>query len=306
MTFGSQTHSSLLHAGPRAYPDSGLINSSMYHVLYLTNQPAETLDIFKYSNLSGYPPTNPGTPYVLSSSNRGHTHYLMHNPYHKTELASFGLRPETAFMCGWFTICSPNKAVQALYSQYWQALNEPGVLRIGIQARLGDDVFQKQTGDLGDAQLAIAAPYFQCADTLEKAFATPGQKVLWYLISDALPLRVAAKKKYGDKLLTDTATATQHVDCRTFNPEACSKDAMDLSIQHSIGQLLTFSMADFHITSKESGFGRMGAWMSGKYGNMYEFDVVEKWGIPPPNFTVACNPHKPTSHETSSRTWAQV
>jgi hypothetical protein len=209
-------------------------------------------------------------------------------------------------MCGWFTICAPNMAVQALYRKYWEALSEPGVLRIGIQVRLGDDVFTKQGTNLGLAQLAVASPYFACAEKLETAFAVPGQKVIWYLISDALQLRVAAKQKYGDKLLTDTATATQHVDCRTFNPESCSKEAMDLSIQHSIGQLLTFSLADFHIVVKESGFGRLGAWMSGKFDNLFEFDVVEKWGIPPPDFTVACNPLKPTTYELSSRTWAQV
>jgi hypothetical protein len=278
----------------------------MYHILYLSNQHEKTLDIFKHSNLSGYPPTNPDIPYVLSSSNRGQTHYLMHNPYHKSELASYGLRPETAFMCGWFSICAPNTAVQVLYGKQWETLSQPGVLRIGIQARLGDGVFTKQDSNLGASQLAVAALYFACAEKLEKAFAVPGQKVVWYLISDALPLRVAAKQKYGDKLLTDTTTVTQHVDCQTFNPDSCSKEAMDLSMQHSIGQLLAFSLADYHITATESGFGRMGAWMSGKFGNLFEFDVVEKYGVPPPNITVACDPHRPTTYAFSSRTWAQV
>jgi hypothetical protein len=209
-------------------------------------------------------------------------------------------------MCGWFTICAPNSAVQALYRSYWEALSDPDVLRIGIQVRLGDDVFKAQASNHAEAQFALASPYFKCAETIEQAFAAPGQKVLWFLMSDALPLRAAAKQRYGAKLLTDTSTVTQHADCKSFNPGACSKDAMDTAIQHSIGQLLTFSLADFHIMSKESGFGRMGAWMAGRYDNLFEFDVVEKWGIPPPAFADACNPQRPTTYEKSSRTWAQV
>jgi hypothetical protein len=209
-------------------------------------------------------------------------------------------------MCGWFTLCAPNSAVQALYRPYWDALSEPDVLRIGINVRLGDAVFRQQHESLGDSQLAVAAPYFECAEILEKAFAVAGQKVLWYLTADAMPLRVAAKAKYGAKLLTDTTTVTQHPDCWSHNPESCNKAAMDLSIQHAIGQLSTFSMADFHIMPKESGFARLGAWMSGKYDNLFEFDVTEKWGIPPPSLTTACDPKKPTTYEFSSRSWAQV
>jgi hypothetical protein len=204
-------------------------------------------------------------------------------------------------MCGWFTLCAPNTAVQALYRPYWEALSEPGVLRIGINVRLGDAVFRQQHESLGDSQLAVAAPYFECAEILEKAFAVAGQKVLWYLTADAMPLRVAAKAKYGAKLLTDTTTVTQHPDCWSHNPESCNKAAMDLSIQHAIGQLSTFSMADCHIMPVLSGFGRLGAWMSGKYDNLFEFDLS-----PPPDLNVVCSPQHPTSHEASSRTWAHV
>lgn len=212
---------------------------------HMTNQGQNGLTMFRKSNLSNYPPDNPGIPYVMSASNRGRTHSLMHNPYHQKELSSYGLRPETAFMCGWFTLCAPNTAVQALYQSYWDALSEPGLLRIGINARLGDAVFKQQNDNLGDAQLVAAAPYFECATKLENAFAVPGQKVVWYLMADALPLRAAAKRKYGAKVLTDTTTVTQHPDSRQHNPASCNKAAMDLSIQHSIGQLFTFSLADY-------------------------------------------------------------
>lgn len=288
-------------AGARNIPEHGPVNTSMYFPLHLINQPESVLDMFKHTNLSLFPGSQPEVPFVVSASNRGHTFHLMHNPYHRQELSAYGLRPETAFMCGWFAICSPNAKVQELYQNYWEALREPGAFRIGINARLGDAVFTQQNEDLGDAQLALAAPYFTCAEKLEKAYAVPGQKVLWYFMADALPLRKAAKLKYGSKLLTDIATVTQHPDCRKHNPASCNKEAMDLSIQHSLGQLFTYSLADFHIMPQDSGFGRLGAWMSGRYDNIFEFNL-----LPPPDLHIVCDPKQPTAHAVSAQTGALV
>jgi hypothetical protein len=48
-----------------------------------------------------------------------------------------GLRPEEAFMCGFFALCRPNAAVQQLYYEpFWRPLLQPHVLSIGIQVRL--------------------------------------------------------------------------------------------------------------------------------------------------------------------------
>jgi hypothetical protein len=47
---------------------------------------------------------------------------------------ALGLRPEEAFMCGFFALCRPNAAVQQLYYQpFWKPLLQPNVLSIGIQ-----------------------------------------------------------------------------------------------------------------------------------------------------------------------------
>jgi hypothetical protein len=35
------------------------------------------------------------------------------------------------------------------------------------------------------------------------------------------------------------------------------------------GEMLSFSLADYHIITRSSGFGRVGAWLSGRWGNLY-------------------------------------
>jgi hypothetical protein len=36
------------------------------------------------------------------------------------------------------------------------------------------------------------------------------------------------------------------------------------------GEMLTFSLTDYHIITQSSGFGRVGAWLSGRWGNLFE------------------------------------
>jgi hypothetical protein len=49
--------------------------------------------------------------------------------------------------------------------------------------------------------LAVAEGYFKCAAALEKAKSV-GRPVLWFLLSESLELRRAAKERYGSKYLT--------------------------------------------------------------------------------------------------------
>lgn len=132
----------------RSYPREGPVNSTMYNMTYVVNQAMNhgtKFGLFHDRNLTSYPFDNAEVPYVISVSNRGQTYKLASNPYHSGQLWSFCLTPETVYMCGFFHLCSPNSAVQDLYKRYWEALSRPGVLKIGIMARVGDSVFQGKT-----------------------------------------------------------------------------------------------------------------------------------------------------------------
>lgn len=263
------------------------------------NGTTELLEWLQYQNLTAYPADRPRITYIISSSNRGASYKMLHNPFHRNQFWQMGLRPQDGFMCGFFYLCAPNTAVRRLYQQsFWQPLQQPGVLKIGIQVRFGDRMMMAGSSTYTPLLMNLAAPYFECATRIEQAFAAPGQKVIWYLLSDAAALRRAAKDKFGDKLLTDTGLEILHTDCkRNSNTSACSTSVMDDALRHSVGSILSFSLCDFHVITSVSGFGRTGAWLSGKWSNLYEVKFGDSKG---------CNPWYPTPPETSSAHWSGV
>lgn len=186
----------------RYFPNEGLINSTMYNMTYVVNQAMEhgtKFGFFHDQNLTNYPPSNSEVPYVIAASNRGQTYKLALNPYHRQQLWSFGLTPETAYMCGFFYLCSPNTAVQELYKPYWEALSRPGLLKIGIMVRVGDSVFQGNAqSDNATAIQLVDGPgdvYFRCAAAFENAYRVPGQEVVWYLMSDSLGFSTGSQEQ---------------------------------------------------------------------------------------------------------------
>jgi hypothetical protein len=294
------------YMGERGYPGHkrflpASLDPATYQMLYLVNGPSKNLTAYQNSNISSM--LNPDPAYLLASSNRGRTWAMANNPHHKQQFWGYGVPPEEAFMCGFFFLCSPVSAVYQYYRKYWDALQEPGVLKIGIQIRLGDSVFKgAEREQAAEETLRSGAEWFECAKRLEKAYAAPGQKVVWYLNSDSQQLRKAAKAVYGDKVITDDELKMTHPDCHQDQPHSkfyssssnssivCHQAAMDVALQHSLGAMLTFSLTDYHIITKASGFGRLGAWMSGRWGNIYQ--VARGQGT--------CSPGKPIPFQESA------
>jgi hypothetical protein len=236
------------------------MTASKYQILHAINE----VEFYSGSNLSSL--MEPDPEYILGACNRGRTYHLAHNPYYKQQLGDFGVNPINMFMCGFFALCSPVDPIVDYYKTFWDVLSAPGTLRIGVQVRTGDHVFGDGESDsIPEEALAQGDSWFQCAQAIEDKFATPGQPVLWFLNSDSKQLRKAAKAKYGAKLVTDDELSMTHPDCViNKDKQSCEQSAMDLSFQHSLGSILTFSMVDYHVISTHSGFGRLGAWLSGR------------------------------------------
>eukprot|EP00878_Enallax_costatus_P034099 GHUV01037724.1.p1 GENE.GHUV01037724.1~~GHUV01037724.1.p1 ORF type:complete len:222 (-),score=30.36 GHUV01037724.1:334-999(-) len=221
----------------------------------------------------------------------------MSNSHHRTQLWHYGLTAENAFMCGFFYLCKPNSAVTTLYERYWEGMSDPDVLKIGIQVRLGDWVFSSDQAPDVSKLLASAANHLDCAQKIEKVYALPGQRVIWYFMSDSLDLSKAVQQKYGSKVLTETKFRPGHVDCRLSknNPHACDTSEVNLALQHALGQIMTFSKADYHVYSRHSGFGRVGAWLSGKHDNLFEIGE-----------STQCDPMKPAMPSKSAHQWSRI
>ena len=159
-----------------------------------------------------------------------------------------------------------------MFRQTWEAMANPDVLKIGIQVRIGDKVFSNQnlSNANDEAAWASVAPFFKCADEIAKTRARPGQPVLYYLISDSIGLRRLAKTKLGDKLLTDVDTPSEHVAC--IGGGSCDTGEQVSALRRAVGDLISFSMANYHVYTKSSGFGRLGSWMSFAWHHQYAID----------------------------------
>jgi hypothetical protein len=208
---------------------------------------------------------------IVVATNRGRVWNLFDNPHHIGELLDFGLRPDTAFACAFRYLFRPRPEVVADFQPTWDRLADPAVLAIGIQVRIGDQVFRGIENDTGEDAWRSAAPYFECAAEIERSRALSGQTVLYFLVSDSLALRRMAKARLGDKVLTDVDTPSAHSTC--FDGGACTLDAQVRALRQAAGDMLSFSKADYHVYTDGSGYGRVGAWMSLHWHHQYAVSV---------------------------------
>jgi hypothetical protein len=275
------------YEGSRAYERS---LAETFHPLYMINKPYEG---FGNANLSDYAPK---IPYIVSSSNRGQVWQLFHNPYHKQQLYAMGLTPESAVPCAFLFLCQPNEVVATYYAPYWDRLaaaNAAG-LTIGIHIRVGDQSFSKHDDAAASRMLLEFQHFFACAEAIESAFGKGSLPVTWYLMSESRALRRAAAAKYGKKLITDVDAQNAHPDCSYINKEACNNKAMAEAMQHSIGNMYTFSLAQYHVIGARSGFGKFGAILSARWDHMY---IANEAGP-------ACDPVSPATLASISKAWS--
>jgi hypothetical protein len=247
---------------------------------------------FSESNLSMQPSGHEKVPWVFFASNRGRTYKLYYNKNHQCYFEEQGLRPERMAACAFDFLFRPNAHTLLLMQPYLEALNQPGVMKIGINIRVGDSAFLNDT-----VPIRQYMPYFDCAQEIEDSRRLPGQQVVWFLISESLSLRQAARDLFGEKVLTDLKTPAIHPDCRSHNSDQCTHNLMAFAMQSSAAQVLTFRMADAHVFSKHSGFGRLGAWLSTECNSSYE---IHDPNLMPPFHSANVQPRKCGIHDYDS------
>ena len=276
------------YVGDRSY-DRAVIDTSRFWPVYMVNdfdavdellglqwkEPKEGTPHFSDFNMRESPRGHGEAPVVILSSNRGRAFRLFESPQYRQKLFDFGLRPETCIACAFHYLFRPNAQVEELYGDTFRRLADNSILTIGIAVRVGDEVFGSGDEEQEESHLwSIAEPYFDCASQIESTRAQAGQRVLIYLISESRKLRQLAKKRLGEKILTDVSTRYDHPDDVhnrniTVSGPASKKKALDRAMQHAVGQVLAFSMADFHVFTSQSGFGRLGAWLNFGWHHLY-------------------------------------
>ena len=264
------------YTGNRSY--SSGINTNVYWPMFWVNNDPE-VEFFLSSNVSKHPFDHENVTILFIASNRGRIIRLFDNPYHRTQLFRLGLRPETALKCLFNFLFSPSDALRRAMRREFTTLQATDVLKISINVRVGDSVFDPAYDDLTTTLLPYE-PFFNCALQIEEFARLPNQRVVWYFTSDSLRLRQLVKQKYGDKVLTEEKLRYVHGDCGDFAAKRygnCTREAHDFSIRMAAGQIYAMSMCDYHVVSLMSGFGRFAAVLSHYWHNVYQVHTGNRY-----------------------------
>jgi len=183
-------------------------NNMSFYPMHLVND--EQL-MYMNKNLSEIIPNMNNINVILYSGNRGRTISSFKNIFHKNQLLSMGLRPETTFSCLFHYLFRINKNkvctqphCKIIYNTI-SNLNPINHTVIGIHVRLPDAVFRNEN----TASISTTKFHFRCAE--EYAASLPkSQKWTFFLVTNSMRLRNIAKSYYKNKIITDTYATIQH------------------------------------------------------------------------------------------------
>ena len=160
-----------------------------------------------------------------------------------------GLRPDTMFGCAMRFLLAPRPELQNLFAPELEVLSDADTLRIGIQIRTDDAILNGAAAD--EKSIDERSNFFECASDIESVRARPGQRVVWYLVSDSMAVRRQAKERYGDKVMTRLDGLTlKHVGDKGGFEDETERRAAFLS---AAGEMWLLSLCDFYVISR-SGF----------------------------------------------------
>jgi hypothetical protein len=172
---------------------------------------------------------------------------LFENKFHRQQLFDWGLSPSLVFGCALNFLFEPNFRLVQRFPDQFQLMSDPSVMKIGIHARYGDEVFT-EPNDGGHAFDEDTCAYiFDCARAIESRWALPGQRTLWFVISDSQGLRRFAKKRFGPtKVISNSEIPVRHTDFISGD------DAEGFAL--AVAEYWLFSLANYHILKQHSSY----------------------------------------------------
>jgi hypothetical protein len=204
---------------------------------------------------------------VLSvNTHLGFTHHLLRNPRYANKFVEMGITAQNAFAEAYHFLLRPRDAGLHRFRRELTALLEPTTTKIGIHVRAGvhyDKVFEPGAPP---ASVSNFTPFFTCAQRVEESLlaavplpAARLPRVQWFLISDSVSLRESAARLLSNKLLPRSeGINVRHTRTSTFaTPVAANSSCLsflDAAMEHWL-----FGLADAHVVTLWSGFGRTGA-----------------------------------------------
>ncbi|KAG5176626.1 hypothetical protein JKP88DRAFT_249398 [Tribonema minus] len=97
------------------------------------------------------------------------------------------------------------------------------------------------------------------------------KKVLWYVASDSALLRAHLLHEYGKDTVVTRLGGVVHTDCSHATPGAqCQEEDLATAVRSAAGTIWAMAMTDYQIVTVSSRFGRVAAWLTMGWHNLYE------------------------------------
>lgn len=234
---------------------------------------------------------------VLLSTNRGRTIVMFENRFHALQLYRMELNRYTAFGCLFRYLMEPRPEIFLSVQDIFMKMTNRNrhkrtVLRIAIQIRIGDEALANNPTVAIDS----VQGFFDCAQQIEKH--VHAEEAIWYLVSDSLSLRHAARQKYK-KILTALPIAVEH----SAKEEEIFKHSQNASVsvegfRLAAAEWYLMSFADYHVITTNSGFGRSAAMLAGKPGSIYS---IANGSAP-----AACGPAQYSTIGSLGKVWSGI
>lgn len=232
-------------------------DASIYEMLQKRNW-----NLFMKSDLMRMPTNYSDTEQLYVTGNRGFSYNIFFNHHHRSKLVDMGLRPETTFKCAFDYLFKlrPETCGSRCRHIRDQIVSEKnkGTIVIGVQVRMGDQVFESSFDFTQSAASKPAKDSLACARRLSKRFIAAGRNVKFFFISDSVQLRATAKRFFGDQLITDEAADVKHI----YENIQDSQSRQKAAIRSAMADMYLFSLANLHVITYTSGFGQKAAFLS--------------------------------------------
>ena len=236
--------------------------------------------------------------------NRGMTVSIFSDPVARQRLETMGLSPRMTFGCLYKYLFRLNAAVLSMFTPELSALSDEYAMKIGVQIRTGD--LANLHDSTNRTAINIFKAFFDCAQEVEDTRKVQGQKILWYFISDSLPLRTAVANAYAGKVLVTTVGIdTSHSAKETHRQGQGPVSAV--TYQSIAGEHWFFSMTDYQIISFDSGIGRSAAFLAQHPADTV-YTINKWWDADPPSMGEhrRCGIHDVDHYKGVAASWSLI
>jgi hypothetical protein len=242
--------------------------------------------------------------------NRGKTVRMFENTHHSDKLKKTGLTSATAFGCMVAYLLQPRlENFQLVPSDVFTKMTDPteNVLKIAIQIRAGDWYLENTKHEINIHQYSA---YFNCAKQIGE-FAlkdssdgskSPYSSVLWYLVTDSLPLREAAIKAYGEsyKIVTSLQSVIEHSSKEQSVCQGKQCVSSEAGVKTAAAEWWLMKFARYHVITEYSGYGRSAAMTSLFPKSIYTIEHNKA------SRDITCNPNTFTPLDDLPYYWSGV